>query len=156
MTSQHETATCRALRSILAENPVGADLKGEDPRDRLRDLRLALEYFIPEALKENYAEWRWDALDSVEAVTARISNESEAEILGMAILMNDQTLVLLHVRLGLDDLGDQLRNFDIRLGEVTKTGMVRIPMSRHDALWKRVYLMEGDPEGIEWMYLASR
>lgn len=140
-----------ALRELVAGRLIGASLTNLETRE----LRLYLQYFIPEVLAASYVDWQWESLDRFEALSARLTADGEVGLLGLAVLMTDQTLVLFHVRLGVGE-GGEVGAFDIRLGEASAAGMVRTGIADHGRLWNRVYLMEGKPAGIQWMFEARR
>src|SRR5215218_4706872 len=122
MASRAEQVLSRALRSALADLPDGAGVPDSEP---YRDALTALEYYIPEVLGELHREWRFGGLDGVIPVVARKAGAGEVELLGLCVLMDDQTLTPLHLRLRVSLIGDAVAWLECRLGEAGAGGMVR-------------------------------
>lgn len=87
------------------------------------DALSALEYFIPEVLREVYDEWKYEFLDGIYPGLALKTNDYEAEIAGLGIILSDQTYTPLHVRLKLLSDQDEVSWFDCKLGEVDPRGL---------------------------------
>jgi hypothetical protein len=96
MASQAEQIVGRSLRTILAGVPNGESIADSE---HLRDLLSGMEFFIPEVLRDFHHEWYADFLDDFIPVVARKTGEQEAEFLGLCILISDQTLTPIHLRL---------------------------------------------------------
>jgi hypothetical protein len=126
MASRTEEAVSRSLRSILDGLADGAAI--EDSED-LRDLLSGLEFFLPSVLGEVHREWKDDSLDGVFPAVARKTGPNEAEIIGLCVLISDQTLTPIHVRRRGSASGDAIEWLECNVGErgKGKGGMLRIP-----------------------------
>lgn len=116
----------------------------------------ALEFFVPEILKEIHPEWKYESLDGILPVVARKTGETQVEIFGQCILISDQTLAPIHLRVQVTPAGDEISWLEIKLGELSKHGMVRTPYNSPDAIIKKVY---GPPEKnadlFDWAYKVT-
>lgn len=74
--------------------------------DDLRGLLNELEWIISPKLTGKYAEWRWDSLDGVYASRVDVIDDRTLKIFGSCILISDQTLTPLVVRVHLSDDGE--------------------------------------------------
>jgi hypothetical protein len=113
-----------------------------------------LEFFLPQVLAEIYAEWNHESLDGILPQVARKTGNGEAEIFGLCILISDQTLTPLHVRLQVAASNDEISWLECRLGKHGKNGMVRTPYSSSAAA-KRLHALGGKPELIDWVYKVT-
>lgn len=96
MASFAEQSVSRSLHAVLAELPVGADISESDD---FKSLLSGLERFVPELLLELHAEWERESLDGIYSFSARKTGTREAAIFGVCILISDQTLTPLEIRL---------------------------------------------------------
>jgi hypothetical protein len=129
--SQAEQILARELRTVLSSTPIGGDLYQSPDFGKVLS---SLEYYIPEMLREVHPEWQYESLDGVYPGIARRTGEREAEIDGLCILITDQTLTLIHVRLGIAADYDEIVWLDCELGELGPGGMVRMPYNRRPLL----------------------
>src|SRR5688572_7313196 len=105
MISQTEQYLGRSLRTILAHLPEGGAIAHSE---EFQKVLLGMEFFLPGVLQERYSEWNHESLDGICPLVARKTGKDEVEIFGQCILMSDQTLALLHVRLQVDPAKDEL------------------------------------------------
>jgi hypothetical protein len=111
---------------------------------------LGLEYFLPGVLREIHPEWNEQSLDGIFPVFARKTAEGEAEIYGQCILITDQTLTAIHVRLQIDASKDEISWLECRLGEMDQDGMVRRPYK-----FPRLYDLVATPDMVDWPYKVT-
>lgn len=150
MVSSVEQRLSRSIGQILADLPNGATIADSE---HLQKVLSELEYFIPEVLRELHPEWKHESLDGIIPLVARKTNEGEAEFLGECILITDQTLTPLHLRVQVTPAGDGISWLELRLGELSQHGMVRTPYASASTTPKRLYkLLEQGPDAISWAY----
>jgi hypothetical protein len=145
--SKAESIVCKRLRPLLAALPCHAAI---DASDDLCAVLSALEYFVPEVLREVYPEWKNESLDGVEPYVARKLGDNEMEIVGHCILLSDRTLAPLHLCLQLDTTDDVVSWLECRLGESTAEGMQRTPYAATPSM-KFVSRLES----MDWRYVAG-
>lgn len=146
--SKDESNVCKRLRPILASLPSHAAI---DDSDDLRGAFSALEYFLPEVLGEIHPEWMDESLDGIYPEVARKAGVDEIEIIGLCIIISDQTLTPLHLRLQLDSVDDAVSWLDCRLGESTADGMLRVPYSRSIVYGSKLHVL-ARLDSIDWVY----
>jgi hypothetical protein len=151
MASSFEQNISRSLRAVLAHLPHGASIGDSE---EFREVLSGLAYFLPDVLGEIYPEWN-ESLDGILPMVARKTREGEADILGLCIILSDQTVTPLHVRLRATASYDEISWLECRLGERGNHGMVRTPYDSFGAVAKRLYALEGKPELIDWVYKVT-
>jgi hypothetical protein len=151
LTSKSEQIISRSLREILAGLPVGARIA---EAEKIREVLSGLEWFVGEILGEVYPEWERESLDGVYPLVAQKSGEGEAEIFGLCIIISDQTLVPLHLRLQVAPSVDEVSWLECRLGEWGVQGMVRTPYGLK-SLDKLLYRLQGKENSIDWVYKVT-
>ena len=122
-----EQMLSRELRTILTSVPVGGLVVDSPTR---RELMSLLEGFVHGALREVHAEWKYEGLDGVLPEVMRKTGENQAETIGLCILISDQTMSPLCVRLRVARDSDEIDWFECKLGECGPDGMIRIPYGR--------------------------
>jgi hypothetical protein len=143
-----ESNIAARLRPILAALPCDTTIG--NPPER-HDVLASLEYFVEQVLREVHPEWRHESLDGILPEVMRKTSDNELELAGMCILISDQTLTPLYLRLQLDTVEDAISWFECRLGEATAEGMRRTPYSvgsnsmGKTAVWARL-------DRIRWVY----
>jgi hypothetical protein len=151
MASRAEEVISRSLRAILADLPNSASI-GES--EQFREVLSALELFLPQVLNEIYPEWNHESLDGILPLMAWKTGDREADIFGLCIIISDQSLTPLHVRLQVDASTDEVSWLECRLGERGKHGMVRTPYSS-SAVAKRLHGLDGKADQIDWVYKVT-
>jgi hypothetical protein len=153
MASRAEESISRSLRAILADLPEGVSIgDSEQFREGLSSLAL----FLPDqVLSQIYTDWNHESLDGILPLLARKTGEGEAEIFGLCILISDQTLTPLHVRLQVAASTNEVSWLECRLGERGRHGMVRTPYESASAVSKRLYALDGKAELIDWVYKVT-
>ena len=136
------------LRPILAPLPSGAVI---DDSDELRDALTSLEFLLPEVLQELHPEWKEEGLDGIYPELLRKLGDDEIELVGLCILISDQTLIPLHLRLQLDLTDDCVSWFECRIGESVSDGMLRVPYNELVAHGTRLAVMTR-LGSIKWVY----
>ena len=150
MASKSEQNVSRSLLAVLIELPDNAQIPNSE---QFRDVLSGLEFFLPEILRERHAEWKYESLDGILPFVARKTGEREAEILGDCILITDQTLTPLHIRLQVSPCGSEISWLELKLGEKGHHGKIRTPYRNPSSTTKRLYrLSEGRTDEIEWVY----
>src|SRR5207248_3329014 len=114
----------RILRTILADLPDGECIPDSK---QFQEALVSLYWFLPEILAEIYREWQHESLDGIYPLVAKKTSGREAEIFGLCIIISDQTLTPLHVRLQIAASEDEVSWLECRLGERGPSGMVRTP-----------------------------
>jgi hypothetical protein len=143
-----EQHVCENLSPLLREHAVGDSL--HDP-DSYSDVLRSLEYFLSTLLREVHDEWQHESLDGIYPWWFRKTGDREAALLGLAILISDQTLTPLYVQLQLSPTWDRVAWIDLRLGERTKTGCRRVPYG--DASVPRLVSHVSERyESLDWFY----
>ena len=139
--------------------PNGASIIGYTPdgffSERLLDLFGGLEYFLPQVLRRTFPEWEHEGLDGFCPLTARKTGDAEAEIFGLAILITDQTLTPIHLRVQASNTADEVSWLECKLGEASEQGMVRTPWPSGNATDKLVHALEGRAGTIAWVYAVG-
>lgn len=146
--STPERRVCEYLTPILRELAVGESL---GDASALRNLFTALEFFLPEVLREVHPEWQGESLDGVYAKIFRKTGDREIELIGLANFISDQTLTPLHLRLQLSAAHDRVSWIDCRLGEHTADGCRREPYGSSKVHGTMLHVVER-LESIEWFY----
>src|SRR5262249_18843474 len=153
MASSVEQSVSRSLRAIRAVMPAGASIEDSE---QFREVLSGLNTFLPhQVLNQIYAEWNHESLDGILPLVARKTGEGEAEIFGLCIIISDQTLAPLHVRLQVAASTDEVSWLECRLGERGKHGMLRTPYESSSALAKRLYALDCKAHLIDWVYKVT-
>jgi hypothetical protein len=153
MVSRAEQSISRSLRTVLADLPDGASIGDSE---QFWEVLSGLEFFLPhQVLSEIYPEWGHESLDGIMPLLARKTGAGEAEILGLCILISDQTVTPLHVRLQVAAFTDEVSWLECRLGERGKHGMVRTAYESSSAVAKRLYALDGKVNLIDWVYKVT-
>ena len=150
-----EEQTARLVRSLLKGKAVGDSVYL--PGKQMGEAN-PLEWFVYSAISEVYEDdkdWKRECLDGLypELMTKR--GKREIEIFGLCILMTDQTLVLVHLRLQIAPQKDEVNWFECRLGERGRSGLVRTPYRSLSKAVKRIYSVGGNPDAIDWFYAVT-
>lgn len=104
-TSSIEQRVARCVRSITA----GVSLQGSiEETAELREFLAALQYYLPEVLRELHHEWERESLDGVYHDVAQKTGENEIDVAGICILISDQKLVPFHLRLRVSSAEDEV------------------------------------------------
>lgn len=139
----------RSIGTILAGKPVGADVT----RDvSLADVLLDLERFIPENLKDGHQEWRNEGLDGVLPLLALKTGEREIDLVGHCVLISDQSIAPLRVRVRVSRLATGIEWFECKLGQRGERGMIRRPYGEYPASKQLLGAIRGGTEQIDWAY----
>ena len=152
MASRSEQIASRSFRLILTDQSNAAQI---DDSKELEQALGSLDIFIPQVLGEVYPEWRGECLDGIVPVVARKTGDREVEIFGLCFLIDDGSLVPIHLRLQIALTLDQVAWLECRLGERGPKGMIRRSAEHLDAALKRLYLLDLNPDLIDWVYKAT-
>ena len=101
------------LNDLLKNIPVDSEFPIE-PSD---DLLYALELYIPPLLSSYYPKWESESLDGFFITNARKTGVGSAELAGLCILMSDQTLTPVLIRLVLTSSCNSVASYQVFLGE---------------------------------------
>ena len=148
ITTKSEQKASERLRKILAPLSVGAKIR--DSAD-FRDVLISLEFFIPIVLQELHPEWKYESLDGIYPLTAHKTGDDEAEIFGLCIIISDQTLTPIHIRIQIAPSNDEVTWMECRLGEKTAEGWKRLPWSV-SKVNKLLAALAGREREIDWVY----
>jgi hypothetical protein len=151
MVSKAEQCVSRSLLPIREDVPVGSSIDA----GILQDVLGGLEYFIPEVLQELNAEWQHESLDGIIPVMATKSGDREAEIFGLCIIISDQTVTPVLLRLQVAAAEDEVSWLECWLGEQGEHGMIRTPYESLDRARKLLYALVGSEDTIDWVYKVT-
>jgi hypothetical protein len=131
-----------ALRKVISSG-------GRDDAD-LQLLLNELEWLVDPKMRERHAHWRWESLDGVYAARVTVIDENAIEILGMCILIGDQTMtpIRIRLRLGADssiEVSGQLGHAGDGAG-----GITRWPCGSMEASQTLDRLVQGVE--VDWVY----
>jgi hypothetical protein len=126
MASRTEEAVSRSLRLVLNGLTNGAAIEDSE---NFRNLLSGLEFFLPSVLGEVHQEWRNENMDRIFSAVARKTGPNEAEIIGLCILISDQTLTPIQVRIRVSATKDEIEWIECNVGESGegRGGMLRTP-----------------------------
>ena len=157
MASRSETIAGQAIRKMVADLNVGADIAVDEIR---RTAFSALELFLPDVLTELYDEWQRESLDGFYPIRLRKVGDREIELFGLCILISDQALAPIYLQLQLDPTQDEISWLILKLGEKLQdrgergATMQRTPYSSLDSALTRIYRL-GEPDQIDWAYKVT-
>lgn len=148
--SKTEEFTARSLRAALAGLEAGASIANSDG---FQELLGGLEFFLSSVLSEVHQEWREESLDGFHVAIARKTGPFEAELMGLCILISDQTLTPLHIRLRGAATKDEIEWLECKVGKAGqgKGGMMRMPYDSPKQA-KVLYAVVEQPDSINWVY----
>ena len=153
MASSAEQRISCSLRALLAGLLDGASISASE---QFREILSFLNFFLPhQVLSEIYPEWNQESLDGILPILARKTRDGETEILGLCIIISDQTLTPIHVRLQVAASNDEISWLECRLGQRGKDGMVRTPYDSLSAVARRLCALDGRPDLIDWVYKVT-
>lgn len=126
--------------------PIDSDISQSGD---FRDVALALEFYLPEVLREVHAGWKREGLDGIYHELAIKRAQREVDVAGLCILISDQTLTPFHVELRCAADSDEIERLDCRLGEISDGVMKRVP---YDSRSIRKSDVAGRLESIRWQF----
>lgn len=141
--SPAERIAADSLASLLSHVAIGDKIE-ESPE--LRRLLDALEYFVPEVLREIHSEWVYESLDGVFSAEARRTGERAASILGQCIFISDQTVTPIHVELQVSPSGDRID------WAICKIGVDRSP---YGSFPKKLASLKDQLDSVEWGWMVE-
>jgi len=154
MTSTTEANVSRMLRELLARLPIDGEIG--DSAD-FRTVLIFLERFLPTVLAEVYPEWlgEGESLDGIYPHIARKTGEREIEIFGLCILISDQNMTPIHLRIQVADAADEISWLELRLGEKGQDGIVKTPYPGDGSIYKKLHAVNGRAEKLGWVYKVT-
>lgn len=152
ITTRAEQVIAESLLSIL--NPMATGDRIPESSE-LRDVLSALEYFVPEVMREVHPEWTHESLDGVFPLVAEKTGVRQMSIFGQCILMSDQTIVPLFVELQVDITGEKLAWLECKLGARDKSGTAWTPYRSASARIKLLHSLDGKRDLIDWAYIVT-
>lgn len=152
MASRGEEVASHSLRAILTGLPTGAAIEDSE---ELQHALTGIYWFLPDVLAEVYAEWRFIGLDGLYPVVAHKTGEREIELFGQCCFVSDQTLTPIHMHLQIAPCVDEISWMELRLGEMGRGGMIRMPYSTKRTRDKRLYNLIGREDEIQWVYKVT-
>ena len=155
MVSKAEEIAGRCLRSVTNALADGDQI--EESED-FEELQSALERFLPALLRETYpAQWRHAAFDGFRLAVARKTGPSEAELIGLGLLISDQTWTPFQIRLraapGIDGVSSVRCN--VGDGGASGSGMTRLPYGA-SKVDKLLFSVSERPQDIAWAFSIVR
>jgi hypothetical protein len=154
MVSKAEAAASRSLRIVLSPLSVGDTV---EESLELTELHFALEIFLPEVLSESSAFWRAESFDGFRWAVARKTGSSDAEFLGLGLLISDQSWTPLHVRMTIEPKIDAISRISCNVGDGGPGGkrMTRLPYASSKES-KLLFSVGHNPEAIDWAFSVTR
>jgi len=144
-----EERISRALRRAIEPLNDGADFLNTL---ELRRICYQLEYYLPSVLAEVYPHWKNESLDGIFFSEARRVNSEWAEFFGMCILISDQTVTPIYLRLKVVPLKDKIDAMECRIGQrgTSKGDMERVPFEQ----WRinPLATLANSMELVDWVY----
>ena len=154
MTATAEAVAARSAETILAAHSVGDDIA---ETEALADLLSALELVIPSVLRLTYpAEWRFESLDGFRLALAQKISATELELLGLCLLISDQTWTPFTARLRQSPDRSSISAISCQVGACDRSNeMTRLPhgSARESKLLSEVSERVGK---IRWRFSAHR
>lgn len=144
--SAAEQRVCQGLQSLLRDCKTGDSF---DETIDHKELMSDFEWYLPEVLHEVHGN-----IDSFDGVFPRIFRkigEREAEFVGLALFISDQTLTPMHFRLQLSPTFDRVTWIDLKLGERTRHGCRREPYASAKVHGVMLHVAER-LDSIVWFY----
>jgi hypothetical protein len=150
--SSLETTVAFELVAILKEISVESALMVQPSGGFLS----SLEFYIPQLLSHHYPEWENESLDGFYFTNARKIGLETAEFAGSCILISDQSLAPVLIRLTLSPARDSIAAYQVFLGEGAY-GRVGISGSSRNSRKGRQLLdiFSERPNEIRWNYAVS-
>jgi hypothetical protein len=140
------------LNTLLDGVPIGSAFQ-VDPS---ADLLYLLELYIPRLLSLRYPKWEGESLDGFFLVHTRKIGIETAELAGLCILISDQTLTPVLIRLSLSSSRDSIATYEVLLGEA---GGGRLGISGPTCnSWRAQKLLDnigGRLNDIRWSYTIA-
>jgi hypothetical protein len=155
MASNAEQCVSRSLRTIVADLPNESSIVSYTPEGmfskRLLDFFNSLEFYLPEFLRRTFPEWEHESLDGFCPLVARKIGDAGVEMIGLCILITDQSLTPIHLHIQASSTIDEVSWLRCKLGEACEHGMRRTPWSR-DSKHELVRALERRADTIAWVY----
>lgn len=142
----------QSVHTILAGLPVGADVTRYV---QSADVPTDLERLIPDLL-HGVQDWTDEGLDGVLPLLALKTGNREMDLVGHCILISDQSVAPLRVRLRVSRLGTGIEWFECKLGQRGERGMIRSPYGEFPASKQLLAAIAGGVEQIEWAYAVEQ
>lgn len=108
-----EAKIASELSTLLEKSSVELKLEVKPSADIL----YLLELYIPRLFSHKYPEWEYESLDGFLLASARKIRPDTAEFAGLCILISDQTVTPILIRLTLNLSRDSLASYQVFLGE---------------------------------------
>jgi hypothetical protein len=144
MESKAEITTAKAVRRILTLPP-------DDVPTASDNIFNGLEYFLPQVLSEIYDYWKHESFDGFFPAEFQRIGPNSVQLLGLGILISDQTVTPVHLRMGISPTEDKIQWMECRVGARGEGngGMDRVPYSR----WpKQLTVLPTAIDKIDWVY----
>jgi hypothetical protein len=136
---------------MLEPTPVGGRF---EQSDQLREVCSCLEYFIPGVLRERHPEWKHESLDGVIPFIVRKTGKGEAELIGECILISDQSVAPIHLRMQIASDKEEIAWLECRLGERKDDCLRRVPYNANLPT-RQVLQAAEDVNTIRWFYAVT-
>lgn len=152
MASTSEKLVAQSLRPLLDGLTTGSEIPDSK---QLQTVCTGLEYFLSEVLREIHGEWINESFDGILPYSCRKTGDLEAEIIGHAILISDQSTTPFHLRFQLAETTDEVTWMELCVGEKSESGMVRRPYSNPPSIKKIMAAVIAAKEGrenVHWVY----
>lgn len=144
-----ESVVASNLDALFEKNSIGSVLQVEPSADLLS----SLEYYIPLLLSRHYSKWESESLDGILLANAERIDSKTAEFTGVCILMSDQTVTPVFIRLTLGALRDSISSYQVCLGE-SGVGHLRISYGSSKAQ-ELLMTINTRLQSIKWSYIVG-
>jgi hypothetical protein len=153
VTNAEEIAS-RCLREMLTPLVSGSTLEDSEI---FRGFQSALELLIPAELARTYEWWRYESLDAFRLCIARKLGSCEAELVGLCLLISDQSWTSFHLRIRIAPHSNMLERLDLNLGEIG-TGRGGMQLTPYGSRNETILLssLASRLESIQWAYSVTR
>ncbi len=135
---------------LFERTPIGAEIP---PCPELQEACNRLESFLYGVLWDSCAEWD-EVLDGVDPIRVTKIGEREVDIVAIAILINDQTVTLMHARLQIDSRGKSIPWLELKLGERVNGSWLREKYGE-DKILRRLSLKDWNLDAVDWYFKAG-
>jgi hypothetical protein len=146
---QSEIVVAKSLRRLLATLEDGAPIEWPE---KYSDTFNGFEYLLPQLLSQHYAYWKHESFDGFFPATSQKIGPYSAEIVGVCILISDQTVTPINIRIGILPPADEIAWMDCKVGARGSGAgaMTRTPWP----IWRENPLctLTHPVDSIDWVY----
>lgn len=152
---EYERTISRAEKIIIESLQAVLNSANIEDSPEFCNILSALEYFIPEVLKEIHPEWTYEGLDGLYPLNTEKTGDRMMSLFGQAILISDQSIVPVHIGMQANPQGNKLDWFECLIGSKNENGMIRTPYRSPENRIKMLQSLEGKKDIINWAYQVT-